>query len=60
MTEPGLFATLPPGAAERVRESFRFYDWDASVGEVRWVCSFDTTESDIDALIEAIARATNA
>ena len=56
----GIFATLPPGAAERVRESFRFYDWDASVGEVRWVCSFDTTESDIDALIEAIARATNA
>ena len=44
----------------RLRESFRFYDWDASVGEVRWVCSFDTTESDIDALIEAIARATNA
>lgn len=56
----GIFATLPPGAAERVRESFRFYDWDASVGEVRWVCSFDTTESDIDALIEAIARATRA
>ena len=56
----GIFATLPPGAADTVRESFRFYDWDASVGEVRWVCSFDTTEADIDTLIEAVARATRA
>lgn len=56
----GIFATLPPGVADKVRESFRFYDWDASIGEVRWVCSFDTTEADIDALIDAVTRATQA
>ena len=54
----GVFATLPAGVADRLRESFRFYDWDASKNEVRWMCSFDTTEDDIDALIAAIARET--
>ncbi len=38
----GVFATLPAGVADRLREHFRFYDWDASRNEVRWMCSFDT------------------
>ena len=54
----GVFATVPDGVADRLRESFRFYDWDASKNEVRWMCSFDTTEDDIDAFIAAIARET--
>lgn len=54
----GLFAILPEGVAERLRESFRFYDWDESRREVRWMCSFDTTEDDIDAFVTAIARET--
>ncbi len=54
----GVFATLPDGVADRLRESFRFYDWDAAKNEVRWMCSFDTTEADIDAFIAAIARET--
>ncbi|NKX54850.1 threonine aldolase family protein [Arthrobacter mobilis] len=49
-----VFAALPPGAADRLREKFRFYDWDAAKGEVRWMCSFDTTEEDVDAFAEAI------
>lgn len=54
----GVFATLPDGVADRLRASFRFYDWDASRNEVRWMCSFDTTEDDIDAFLAAIARET--
>ena len=54
----GVFATLPDGVADRLRESFRFYDWDAAKNEVRWMCSFDTTEADIDAFVAAIARET--
>lgn len=50
----GVFATLPAGVADRLRERFRFYDWDAARGEVRWMCSFDTTEADIDAFVEGI------
>jgi threonine aldolase len=56
----GVFATLPAGVADRLRESFRFYDWDAAKNEVRWMCSFDTTAQDIDAFIAAIARETSA
>ena len=54
----GVFATLPDGVADRLRESFRFYDWDASRNEVRWMCSFDTTEADIDAFVAELARLT--
>ncbi|WP_106816618.1 threonine aldolase family protein [Microbacterium timonense] len=55
----GVFATLPDGVADRLRASFRFYDWDAAKNEVRWMCSFDTSENDIDAFIAAIARETS-
>jgi threonine aldolase len=50
----GVFAILPEGVADRLRQSFRFYDWDESAREVRWMCSFDTTEEDIDAFAAAI------
>ncbi|MCR6712300.1 MAG: low specificity L-threonine aldolase [Demequina sp.] len=55
----GVFATVPDGVAARLRESFRFYDWDAAKNEVRWMCSFDTSEEDIDAFLAAIARETS-
>jgi threonine aldolase len=49
-----VFAILPPGVADRLRERFRFYDWDAITGEVRWMCAFDTTEADVDAFAAAL------
>ncbi|MET0843691.1 MAG: low specificity L-threonine aldolase [Mycetocola sp.] len=49
-----VFAVLPTDAANRLRETFHFYDWDASKGEVRWMASFDTTEADIDAFVAGI------
>lgn len=55
-----VFAVLPRDAANRVREQFKFYDWDAATGEVRWMCSFDTTAEDVDAFAEAIRRETAA
>jgi threonine aldolase len=51
-----VFATLPPGVADRIRSHFRFYDWDGARGEVRWMCSFDTTEGDIDDFVAAIRQ----
>ena len=50
----GVFAVLPQGVADRLRESFRFYDWNEATGEVRWMCSFDTSEEDVDAFVAAI------
>jgi threonine aldolase len=51
-----VFAVLPPGVADRLRKSFRFYDWNPATGEVRWMCAFDTTEADVDAFVAAIAK----
>ncbi len=52
----GVFAILPEGLADRLRPEFRFYDWDQARREVRWMCSFDTTEEDVDAFVAAIKR----
>jgi threonine aldolase len=43
----GVFAMIDLAVAERLRQKVRFYDWDQSRGEVRWMCSFDTTAEDI-------------
>jgi threonine aldolase len=51
-----VFAILPAGMADRLRESFRFYDWDVATGEVRWMCAFDTTEPDVDAFAAAVRQ----
>ncbi len=53
----GVFAVLPGEVAERVSESYAFHTWDASRGLVRFLCSWDTTEHDVDALIAAVAGA---
>ncbi|MCR2784872.1 MULTISPECIES: beta-eliminating lyase-related protein [unclassified Microbacterium] len=54
----GVFATLPAGVADALRESFRFYDWDATRAEVRWMCSFDTEPADVDAFVAELSRLT--
>lgn len=50
----GVFPILPVEASERLMEKFRFYFWDEATGQVRWMCSFDTTERDIDAFVAAV------
>lgn len=56
----GVFATLPDGVADALRERFRFYDWDASRNEVRWMCGFDTTEADVDEFVAELTALTSA
>jgi threonine aldolase len=52
-----LFAVLPPGVADRLRDRWHFYDWDERRGEVRWMCSWDTTPEDVDAFAADLAAA---
>lgn len=52
-----LFVALPPGAADVVREQFRFYVWDPAQDVQRWMCAWDTTESDVDAFVGAVRAA---
>jgi threonine aldolase len=49
-----VFAVIPVDVTERLQKRFRFYTWDEHTGEVRWMCSFDTTEADIDAFAAAV------
>jgi threonine aldolase len=49
-----IFAILDPKVSDRIRQSFRFYDWNRAAGEVRWMCSYDTTEADIEAFVDTI------
>lgn len=53
----GVFALVPAHAVEGLREQFGFYDWNAARGEVRWMCSFDTTEGDVDAFVAGVRAA---
>ncbi|MFY1679619.1 MULTISPECIES: threonine aldolase family protein [unclassified Streptomyces] len=49
-----VFARLPREVTERLQRRFRFYFWDESTGDVRWMCSFDTAEDDVDAFLAAL------
>lgn len=50
-----VFAILPREVSERLQKRYRFYFWNEATGEVRWMCSFDTTEDDVDSFAAAIA-----
>ncbi len=52
-----VFAVLPPGVADALRDRFHFYDWNPATREVRWMTAFDTTEDDVDEFVDAIASA---
>lgn len=42
-----IFAIIPRDKIAELQEDYFFYVWDEHASEIRWVCSFDTTESDI-------------
>jgi threonine aldolase len=64
LTQPvqanGVFAILPPGVSEAVRRDWYFYTWDEGSGEVRLMCSWDTTPGEVDAFAADVARAVDA
>ena len=43
-----VFAKIPSRIIPALQEEFFFYVWDEDLSEVRWMCSFDTTEADIE------------
>jgi threonine aldolase len=49
-----VFALLPTDLVAPLLERFGFYVWDETTGEVRWMCSWDTTEADVDELVAAV------
>ncbi len=51
-----VFASLDNQVADRIRAKVKFYDWERAIGEVRWMCAFDTTEQDVDNFINIISE----
>lgn len=49
-----VFAQLPTAVWQRLQQRYFFYAWDEAADIVRWMCSFDTTEADIQAFVQAL------
>jgi threonine aldolase len=60
LTQPvqanGVFALLPAGATAQLQREWHFYTWDEATGEVRLMCSWDTTTDEVDAFAADVAR----
>jgi threonine aldolase len=52
-----VFARLAPGAIALLQRQYDFYVWDERRDEVRWMCSWDTTEEDVEQFTAAVAQA---
>ena len=52
-----VFPILPSEVTAKLQEQFRFYIWDQTTGQVRWMCSWDTTEEDVEGLLAALRAA---
>lgn len=57
----GVFARIPRSAIDRLLADapgeHPFYVWDEDENIVRWMCSWDTTEADVDEFAELVAGA---
>ncbi|HEV2787043.1 MAG TPA: beta-eliminating lyase-related protein [Solirubrobacteraceae bacterium] len=64
LTQPvqanGVFAVLPRGVAAQLQRRWVFYTWDEATGEVRLMCSWDTTAEEVDAFAADVSRACQA
>jgi len=49
-----VFAIIPSHVIEKLQREFFFYVWDDLSSEVRWVCSWDTTEDDIKRFVDTL------
>ncbi|HET9898719.1 MAG TPA: low specificity L-threonine aldolase [Streptosporangiaceae bacterium] len=49
-----VFAALSAERIAALQRDWTFSMWDEAEGVVRWMTSFDTTEQDVDAFVEAI------
>jgi threonine aldolase len=55
----GVFAKIPRQAIEQIRKRYFFYTWDEAKSIVRWMCSWDTTEEDVEEFVKFVAKTVN-
>jgi len=52
----GVFAKIPRYAIARLQKYYFFYVWDERQSVVRWMCSWDTTASDVKQFVDILRR----
>lgn len=53
----GVFAQIPRRAIAKILKRYFFYVWSEEQSLVRWLCSWDTTEADVNQFTEFVAAA---
>ena len=56
----GVFAQIPREAIEKIQERYFFYVWSEADSVVRWMCSFDTTEEDVQEFAKFVEKVVGA
>jgi len=51
-----VFVRLPREVWHALLEDYFFYDWDEANDVVRWMCSFDTTEADVEDFLAKLKK----
>ena len=49
-----IFVIIPVHTIEPLRNIYPFYEWDAQTHEQRWMCSFDTTEEEVNEFVNTL------
>lgn len=52
-----VFPELPEKVASQIMQDYRFYVWNQATGQVRWMCSWDTTKEDVAGILDALDKA---
>jgi threonine aldolase len=51
-----VFARIPRAAIPELQRDYDFYVWEEATSEVRWMCSWDTTEEDVEQFSATVRR----
>jgi threonine aldolase len=54
-----VFASLPSDIIKKIQKRYQFHIFNEEKSEVRWMCSFNTTEKDIKDFVKAIKKESN-
>jgi len=49
-----VFVIIPVHTIQPLRSQYPFYEWDAETHEQRWMCSFDTTEEEVNWFVDVL------
>ena len=49
-----IFAIIPVHVIQPLRNKYPFYEWDEQTHEQRWMCSFDTTEDEVNGFVDTL------